>query len=77
MKELNSFSQFQPQINLKFVKKNEGLPHYESRVLIFGHSFEPFAKVINTDNFVVQSEGQFMGHSFYQFTSTYALTQPW
>lgn len=38
-------------------------------MLIFGHSFEPFAKVINTDNFVVQSEGQFMGHSFYQFTT--------
>lgn len=26
MKELNAFSQFQPQISLRFVKKNDGLP---------------------------------------------------
>lgn len=70
MKELNSFTQFHSQISLKFVKKNEGLPLFPNRVCIFGHAFEPFAKVLNTDNFVVSSEGQSLLHSFYQFTST-------
>jgi hypothetical protein len=69
MKELNAFSQFHSQINLKFAKKNEGLPLFDNRVCIFGHAFEPFAKVVNTDNFVVISEGQSLMHSFYQFTS--------
>lgn len=76
MKELNAFTQFQTQLSLKFVKKNEGLPLFANRVCIFGHAFEPFAKVLNTDNFVVSSEGQSMMHSFYQFTSTSLLTQP-
>lgn len=77
MKELNAFTQFQEQINLRFVKKNEGLPLFENRVCIFGHAYEPFAKVVNTDNFVVNSEGQSLSHSFYQFTSKVGLTQMW
>jgi hypothetical protein len=76
MKELNSFAQFQKQIALKHVKKNEGLPLFENRVCMFGHAFEPFAKVINTDNLVVISDSQSLMHSFYQFTSNPSPTQP-
>ena len=70
MKELNSFSQMNPQLTLSHQKRKENLPVYPNRILIFGHAFEPFAKVINTDNMVVVSEGQNMAHSFYQFTGT-------
>ena len=55
MKELNSFSQFQESFSLKSTKKYDGLPKYENRVCVFGHAHEPFAKVINTDNFIVIS----------------------
>ena len=77
MKELNSFAQFQQQISLKFLKKNDGLPLFENRVCMFGHAFEPFAKVINTDNLVVISDGQSLMHSFYQFTSIPFPMQLW
>ena len=69
MKEMNSFSQFTSQVNLTHQKRKENLPLYQQRVLMFGHAFEPFAKVINTENMVVVSEGQNLAHRFYQFAS--------
>jgi hypothetical protein len=37
---------------------------------MFGHSHEPFSKIIDCDKFVVTNDGQSLYHNFYQFTST-------
>lgn len=36
---------------------------------MFGHSHEPFSKIIDCDQFVVTNDGQSLYHNFYQFTS--------
>ncbi len=38
---------------------------------MFGHSHEPFAKIIDCDKFVVTNDGQSLFHNFYQFSSIY------
>jgi hypothetical protein len=40
-------------------------------VFVFGHAHEAFSKVIDTDKFVVISDGQNLNHSFNQFTSNF------
>lgn len=69
MKELNSFSQFHDSIRVNYQKKNMESSKIMNRISFFGHSAEPFTYHLNLDNFMVLSEGQSLGHNFYQFTS--------
>ena len=75
MKELNSFSQFQESIRVTYQKKNSDNASIKNKISLFGHAAEPFCYHLNLDNLIVVTEKQSLGHSFYQFTSTPAITQ--
>ena len=66
---MNSFSQFQTQVSLNSKKRKYETPNFKNKVFMFGHSHEPFSKIIDCDKFVVTNDGQSLHHNFYQFSS--------
>lgn len=70
---MNSFAQFQTQVSLIAKKRKYETPNFKNKVFMFGHSHEPFSKIIDCDKFVVTNDGQSLHHNFYQFSSMYFI----